>query len=227
MPLDVSRIQALCFDVDGTLRDTDDQYVARIGRLFSPASKVFKRWDHQQTSRRIVMTFDTPINAIYTMLDWMRLDATMIGILDKLGGKNKTPSKISLPLVPGTRDGLESLRPHFPMTIVSARGELGTRAFLQFHKLEEMFLHVASGQTTPHTKPWPDPIFWCAEKLGIPPENCLMIGDTTVDIRAGRSAGAQTVGVLSGFGSRRELSRVGADEIIESVSALPDLLLNR
>ena len=36
-----------------------------------------------------------------------------------------------------------------------------------------------------------------------------MIGDTTVDIRAGRSAGAQTVGVLCGFGEENELRRIG------------------
>jgi len=29
--------------------------------------------------------------------------------------------------------------------------------------------------------------------MGVPPESCLMVGDTTVDIRAGKSAGAQTV----------------------------------
>jgi phosphoglycolate phosphatase-like HAD superfamily hydrolase len=50
--------------------------------------------------------------------------------------------------------------------------------------------------------------------MGVLPEECLMIGDTTVDIRAGRSAGAQTVGVLCGFGSEDELQRAGADLIL-------------
>ena len=51
-----------------------------------------------------------------------------------------------------------------------------------------------------------------------------MIGDTTVDIRAGRAAGAQTVGVLCGFGSERELRRAGADLILASTAELGEML---
>ena len=50
------------------------------------------------------------------------------------------------------------------------------------------------------------------------PAACLMVGDTTVDIRMGRAAGAQTVGVLCGFGDERELSRAGADDILPETS---------
>lgn len=53
-----------------------------------------------------------------------------------------------------------------------------------------------------------------------------MVGDTTVDIRAGRAAGAQTVGVLSGFGERQELEEAGADVILERALDLADLLLD-
>jgi len=52
-----------------------------------------------------------------------------------------------------------------------------------------------------------------------------MVGDTTVDIRAGVAAGAQTVGVLCGFGERGELERAGADLILESTTELADVLL--
>ena len=42
-----------------------------------------------------------------------------------------------------------------------------------------------------------------------------MVGDTVVDIQAGKAAGAQTVGVLCGFGTQRELERAGADSLVE------------
>ena len=53
-----------------------------------------------------------------------------------------------------------------------------------------------------------------------------MVGDTTVDIRAGRAAGAQTAGVLSGFGERRELTEAGANVIVEQTLDLANLLLD-
>ena len=58
----------------------------------------------------------------------------------------------------------------------------------------------------------------------MPPEACLMVGDTSVDIRAGRKAGAQTVGVLCGFGEQKELRRQGADAILPSTADLAQLL---
>jgi len=51
-----------------------------------------------------------------------------------------------------------------------------------------------------------------------------MIGDTTVDIRAGKSAGAQAVGVLCGFGEEPELKKMGADIILEDTTKLTKIL---
>jgi phosphoglycolate phosphatase len=67
-------------------------------------------------------------------------------------------------------------------------------------------------------------VLYAAERLGVPAANCVMVGDTTVDIHAGRRAGAQTVGVLCGFGERDELERAGADAVIESTAQLDKLL---
>ena len=53
-----------------------------------------------------------------------------------------------------------------------------------------------------------------------------MVGDTTVDIRAGRLAGAQTVGVLCGFGQEVELVRLGADLILPNTADLGRVLLD-
>jgi phosphoglycolate phosphatase-like HAD superfamily hydrolase len=61
--------------------------------------------------------------------------------------------------------------------------------------------------------------------MGVFPAQCLMIGDTTVDIRAGKAAGAQTVGVLCGFGEEAELRRWGADLILPTTHLIGSLLL--
>jgi len=225
MPLDLSKIQALCFDVDGTLRDTDDEYVDKFTRLFSPFFRLAPKKDPRIAARRIVMFLDTPINVIYTFLDWLHLDATVIRLLEKLNDLHLRPSKAQLPLIPGTKPSLDALKDRFPMAVVSARGKAGTDEFLTHQKLTGHFLCIASGQTTTHTKPWPDPVLWAAGEMDIAPENCLMIGDTTVDMRSGKTAGAQTVGVLSGFGDKKELLRAGADLIVEDVAELTGILL--
>jgi phosphoglycolate phosphatase len=61
--------------------------------------------------------------------------------------------------------------------------------------------------------------------MQVPPEACLMVGDTIVDIQAGKAAGAQTIGLLCGFGEEHELRRRGADMILSTTSELARLLL--
>jgi phosphoglycolate phosphatase-like HAD superfamily hydrolase len=113
------------------------------------------------------------------------------------------------------------------MSVVSARGGKSTQIFLDQFKLTPFFQAIATAHTCEYTKPFPDPIIWTAEQMGVSPTECLMIGDTTVDIRAAKAAGAQSVGVLCGFGQEAELRNAGADLILDNTAQLPDVLLNK
>jgi phosphoglycolate phosphatase-like HAD superfamily hydrolase len=110
------------------------------------------------------------------------------------------------------------------MAIVSARHEKSTMHFLEQFDLAKYFDVIVTGLSARHTKPFPDPIFLAAEKMGVKPMECLMVGDTTVDIRAGKSAGGQTVGVLCGFGEEKELKDMGADLILSNTNQVGDVL---
>lgn len=58
---------------------------------------------------------------------------------------------------------------------------------------------VVCGDTTPHAKPHPEPLFEAARRLGLPPSNCVYVGDDERDIVAGRAAGMPTVAALYGY----------------------------
>ncbi len=222
MALDLARIRALCFDVDGTLSDTDDAMVARLARWLAPVRFLFPHREPQQLARRLIMASETPANFLVSLPDRLGLDDELFGLADWLARFSKQPKHFFL--VPGVREMLVALAPRYPMAIVSARDERTTRQFLEQFDLTPFFHCVATATTCRHTKPYPDPILWAASQMGVPPAACLMIGDTTVDIRAGKAAGAQTVGVLCGFGERAELERVGADWILETTADLLSLL---
>jgi N-acetyl-D-muramate 6-phosphate phosphatase len=220
MSLDLQRIQALCFDVDGTLSDTDDVYVKRVVR-FLPR-RLFR--NPERTARRFVMWVESPGNTLIGLPDIIGLDDEMLSLWEWLNRRRPRPMKHFL-LVPGVKEMLESLQNKYPMAVVSARDESSTLAFLEKFGLTGYFREIVTAITARHTKPFPDPILYAADKMGVAPENCLMIGDTTVDIRAGKSAGTQTVGVLCGFGEEDELKKRGADIILESTAQLADILL--
>ena len=219
MPLDIPRIKALCFDVDGTLSDTDDLYANAFSR-FLPR---FLFRDPAHTARRLVMWVEAPGNALLGMADTLGLDAKMVALIDWMSRHRQLPTKRYL-LVPGVDVLLERLKGRYPMSIISAREEKSTLHFLKQFDLLKYFDVVVTGLSTIHTKPYPHPIIFAAQKMGVKPEECLMIGDTTVDMRAGKAADAQTVGVLCGFGEEDELLKMGADLILNSTSELADAI---
>ncbi|MEW5939763.1 MAG: HAD family hydrolase [Chloroflexota bacterium] len=219
MPLDLSRIRALCFDVDGTLSDTDDLYAQRVTR-FLPR---FLFRDPVRVARRLVMWIESPGNAIMGVPDRFGLDDELAALVNWMY-RHRAPAWKKYLLVPGVDSALARLHGRFPMSVVSARDERATLAFLERFDLTRYFDVIVTSLTAEHTKPYPDPVLFAAQKMGIAPESCLMIGDTTVDIRAGKSAGAQTVGVLCGFGEEPELRRRGADAILKSTAEVEGLL---
>ncbi len=219
MAFDRERIRAVCFDVDGTLSDTDNQWVARLERALRPLRGLLPQGQVHPFTRRLVMELETPGNLAYELLDRLHLDDEAGRLLSALSRRHKDRAG-HFQLVPGVGEMLAGLHGRYPLAVVSARGERSTLAFLEQYGLTPFFGAVATALTCAHTKPFADPILWAAQRLGVPPEACLMVGDTVVDIRAGKAAGAQTAAVLCGFGALPELRRAGADLILESTADL-------
>ena len=219
MPLDIPRIKALCFDVDGTLSDTDDLYSSHISDLLP--SFLFR--EPEKIARRLVMWAEAPGNALLGMTNTIGLDDEMVALINWTSRNRKWPDKQFL-LIPGVDLLLSQLKGRYPMSVVSARDEKATIRFLEKFDLVKYFDAIITGLSAKRTKPYPDPVLLAAQKLGVQPQECLMIGDTTVDIRAGKSAGAQTVGVLCGFGEEEELLKMGADLILPVTSELIHVL---
>jgi len=85
---------------------------------------------------------------------------------------------------------------------------------------------IVSGDTTPHAKPHPEPLFEAARRMQLPPEHCWYVGDDERDIVAGKAAGMTTVAAHYGYlGSQAEVLNWGADHIIHSPMALAELLV--
>ena len=224
MKLDTNIIEAICFDIDGTISDTDDLYVKKLANYLKPVQSIFKIKDLNKFARRFIMSIESPANFLMGLPDMIGLDEEIYAIMDFLTKKvNLKPKEFRV--IPGVNGLLENLFNRYPLSVVTARDERTSRRFLEETNLKKYFQYGAFAQTCKHTKPFPDPIIWASEKMGVTTERCLMVGDTTVDIQAGRSAGAQTIGVLCGFGEKEELIRKGAHLILGSTADLNEIIL--
>ena len=222
MPLETSRIKALCFDVDGTLSDTDEYYANKIA-AFLPR---FLFRDPVHTARRLVMWIESPGNALLGFADRIGIDDEMVAFIDWLNRHRKSPLKKYL-IVSGVEEMFKLMEGRYPMAVVSARDEKSTMRFLTQFDLCKYFEVIVTGLSARRTKPYPDPVLLAAQKMGVQPHECVMIGDTTVDMRAGKAAGAQTIGVLCGFGEEPELRQLGADLILKNTGDLTAVLNER
>lgn len=224
MGLDLERIKGLCFDVDGTLSDTDDVWVKNFSSMMAPVNFLSPRGNYNRLARWLVMALESPGNIVYETMDRIHLDDDVARLYSRIA-KTRLGRKPKLFwMIEGVLELLLGFQSRYPMAIVSARDEFTTNLFLDQFKLQPFFRSVVTSQSCLYTKPFPDPVIKAAQDMNLTAEQCLMIGDTTVDIRAGKAAGAQTVGVLCGFGTERELRRAGADLILESTAQLKEIL---
>lgn len=224
--LDLTRIHALLFDMDGTLADTDDAYIAAAGKMIRPFHFIFPDRDPTRFLRWGLMKTETPLNWLLTLPDQLGLDTQMMALTDRLHRLRGQGTPRQFLIIEGTRLMLETLAVRYPLALVTSRDQRGVEAFLDQFELRPYFKTVVSALTASRIKPHPAPVRKAAELLGVPTEQCLMTGDTTVDIDAGRKAGAQTAGVLCGFGERDELERAGATLILEKTADLTKVLLS-
>lgn len=80
---------------------------------------------------------------------------------------------------------------------------------------------LVCGDTTPHAKPHPAPLLEAARRLEVPPEACIYVGDDLRDVQAGRAAGMRTVAVAWGYlGLGEPIECWGADALMVSADGL-------
>jgi phosphoglycolate phosphatase len=84
---------------------------------------------------------------------------------------------------------------------------------------------IVSGDTTPFSKPHPEPLHEAARRLGIPSGACIYVGDDERDIIAGRAAGMKTVAATYGYmGPQADATLWEADAAISSPMELLQFL---
>ena len=223
MPIDTTRIKAILFDIDGTLSDSDDKMVSRLEKFTRLIPFLSKREKARRAARWLVMAAESPGNWIYSLADRLGLNSFLLKLLNQLSIRKHHRIKPYW-IIPGVKEMLQQLHSRYDLGVVSARDEASSMAFIHQHGLVDYFKVVVTSQTCRYTKPFPHPLLYAAAQLAVKPEECLMVGDTTVDMHAAKSAGMGAVGVLCGFGTERELKCAGADLILGNTAELMEVL---
>ncbi|HRX60927.1 MAG TPA: phosphoglycolate phosphatase [Candidatus Competibacter sp.] len=128
-------------------------------------------------------------------------------------------------LYPGVREGLAELRDAgFPMACVTNKLVEFALPLLKQLGIDHFFATVVGGECIPRPKPAPDALLLCAERLEVPVDRGLMVGDSLNDVGAARNAGCSVVCVPYGYNHGRDIREARPDVVIDSIAELPPLL---
>ena len=112
-----------------------------------------------------------------------------------------------------------------PWGVVTNKSARFTKPLIDAMPLFASARTVVSGDTTPHAKPHPEPLFEAARRLQVDPTHCLYVGDDERDIVAGLAAGMGTVAATYGYlGQKSDPFQWGAHAAINFPGGLLQLL---
>ena len=132
-------------------------------------------------------------------------------------------------LLPGVKEILQlTAAKGFKIAVVTSTPRQNMPAKLKplaeagiIHLLQE----ILTADDTARKKPAADPLLECSKRLATKTERCVYVGDTQIDIRAGKAAETGTIGVLTGFDNHEMLEKENPDAIINSLANLPEVIL--
>jgi len=124
-------------------------------------------------------------------------------------------------LCPHVKEALDRLS-WAKFAVVSNKPESFSRRILEGLGVANRFCMILGGDTLQHQKPHPGPLLQAMDSCGALPSETVMVGDSAVDIEAGKAAGIGTCGILGGFRPKEELEAAGCDLIVKNLLELAD-----
>jgi 2-phosphoglycolate phosphatase len=213
-------VKAVLFDLDGTLLDSAPELGAAANALLLslglPLRPIADYRAHAGSGARGMLRVALDIGPDHA--DYERHKADLLSAYEAELFNTVAFAEVATLLSQLSQAGL-------PWGIVTNKAERFALPLIASLPLLASAAVVVCGDTTPHAKPHPEPLFEAARRLGLAPSDCVYVGDDERDIVAGRAAGMLTVAALYGYlGPQAQPKAWGADASIERLSDLMGVL---
>lgn len=208
-------IKAIIFDMDGVLVDSEPFNIEIEKRQFELNHILISEEEHHQYM------------GVATDVMWKEIakGQSLPLPVEALIEQNKKESihyfteLKEIPVMPGLIDLLEKLTSkNFPIAVASSSFPEIIELILQKTGLRKHFQVMVSSQEAGKSKPEPDVFLLAAKRLGINPENCMVIEDSANGIRAAKAAGMRCI-AFEGPGAN-PANQKQADAVIKSFDQL-------
>jgi phosphoglycolate phosphatase len=215
-------VQAIIFDLDGTLVDSAEDLRAAVNRLLGDLGLRPIEADEIKA-----MIGDGVLKLVERALvaangDPAQRDALLPRFLDIYQANPATLTRC----YPGVAETLKVLQDRdFRLAVVTNKPVFATHKILEALSLSTFFPVVIGGDSLHKRKPDPAQLLEAAQQLGVNADQTLMVGDNIHDVEAAHAAGMRCVAVSYGY-HHRPPSEFNADHLIDRFDELPSLVIN-
>lgn len=214
-------IRAVLFDLDGTLIDSAPDLAGaandmRVARGLAPHSLEHFR----------PMVGSGARGMVGCAFDVAPPDPQFAALRDEFLQRYEARMTQETRVFPAVLPLLEALRVHeMPWGVVTNKAARFAEPLVRALGLHERAAALVCGDTTPHSKPHPEPLLEAARRLRVHAAGCVYVGDDLRDVQAGKAAGMSTIAVAWGYlGLGESIDAWGADHIVQTPQHLLHLL---
>lgn len=217
------KIEAVAFDLDGTLTPIDTTAIEWARQHFDIADPVIAPSTRAEVTRRTMTALEAPINYILNLLwrwNWHDMIDRVRPSFNVLRGY---PVDDDIVIDHETAEFLRRLSILYKLAVVSTRMRHEVNEVLARSHLDQgVFDAIVTREDARNIQPSVDPLHKVATLLCVQPEHILVVSDTDVGLRSARAAEMATAGVTSGLAYADNF--VDADIVISAVPELTDYL---
>ena len=207
-------IKAILFDNDGTVLDTHDLLLDTF--RYATRTVLGREIPDEKLMAKVGLPLDVE------MWDFTDDEAVHDELVRVYRAYNLEKHDSMVRLFDGVAETLEALRgAGFSMGIVTSKRHDPAQHGLELFDVMKYFDCLIGADDFEEHKPQPGPVIHAAGLLGFDPEECIYVGDSPFDMRAGSGAGCMAAAALWGMHSEASLRAQGPDFIC---TAFPDLL---
>jgi phosphoglycolate phosphatase len=211
------KTKGIFLDLDGTLVDSSGAYM-EAGRI------AFQAMKKKPPETKVLLEIPRRIEQRLTIDDLTQSDSKQFMQIYLKAYYSATEAKNKL--MPNIRETLQTLSEKAKLALITMRHcpNQVIQKELDYFGIAKYFTYIVTAMDTTEPKPSPEALIQCGEALNLEMCDCLIVGDSVNDVRAGKAAGARTVAVLSGLYTHKELIREFPDLILPDVTTLPEFV---
>jgi len=206
-------VKAVIFDWDGTLADTKRAVVQSFQKVLVEAGCVVS--DEFIERRMGIGTKKTIIEAFRECR--MRLDVLTLEKLAKEKIRIQAEFTDIVSLFDGVTELLEALHGKTKIALATMSSRKVVDKLLSEKRIGGYFDVVVTADEIVNPKPDPEVFLVSAAKLGVEPEDCVVVEDSVFGVRAAKEADMKCIAVSSGAYSMEELQEENPDLMINSL----------